>query len=144
MLTEPIPVLKLKSLVVHDNLSSDRCTCVTPRHCTSFAMSEVTKSVLRCLKVLMSPGVYKKFHRIAAMDVTNPILYEIRVKWHILRKTAIFIRLILASILTYLLTPWCRVLLEKLTGLQLVKKFPAFYGTRRFITALTSFRPILG
>ena len=28
----------------------------------------------------------------------------------------------------YLLTPWCRVLLEKLTGLQLVKKFPAFYG----------------
>ena len=27
---------------------------------------------------------------------------------------------------------------EQLTGLQLVKKFPAFYGTRRFITALTS------
>ena len=41
---------------------------------------------------------------------------------------------------SYLLTPWCRVLLEKLTGLQLVKKFPAFYGTRRFITALTSVR----
>ena len=41
---------------------------------------------------------------------------------------------------SYLLTPWCRVLLEKLTGLQLVKKFPAFHGTRRFITALTSVR----
>ena len=40
----------------------------------------------------------------------------------------------------YLLTPWCRVLLEKLTGLQLVKKLPAFHGTRRFITALTSVR----
>jgi len=40
--------------------------------------------------------------------------------------------------LTYLFTPWCRVLLEQLTGLQLVKKFPAFHGTRRFITALTS------
>ena len=39
-----------------------------------------------------------------------------------------------------LLTPWCRVLLQKLTGLQLVKKFPAFYGTRRFITAFTSLR----
>jgi len=37
-------------------------------------------------------------------------------------------------------TPWCRVLLEQLTGLQLVKKFPAFHGTRRFITALTSVR----
>ena len=40
----------------------------------------------------------------------------------------------------YLLTPWFRVLLEKLTGLQLVKKFPAFHGTRKFITALTSVR----
>ena len=39
---------------------------------------------------------------------------------------------------TYLLTPWCRVLLEKPTGLQLVKKFPTFHGTRRFITVLTS------
>ena len=41
---------------------------------------------------------------------------------------------------TYLLTPWCRIFLEKLTGLQLVKKFSAFHGTRRFITALTSVR----
>ena len=41
---------------------------------------------------------------------------------------------------TYLLAPRCRVLLEQLTGLQLVKKFPAFHGTRRFITALTSVR----
>ena len=31
------------------------------------------------------------------------------------------------------------VLLKKLTGFQLVK-FPAFYGTRRFITAFTSAR----
>jgi len=43
-------------------------------------------------------------------------------------------------LLTYLLTQWCRVLLEKLTGFQLVKKFPAFYGNRRFITAVTSSR----
>jgi hypothetical protein len=42
-------------------------------------------------------------------------------------------------ILTYLLTPWRRVL-EKLTNFQLVKKFLAFYGTRMFITAFTSAR----
>ena len=42
----------------------------------------------------------------------------------------------------YLLTPWCRVLLEKLIGLHLVKKFLAFHGTRRFITALTSVRQL--
>ena len=41
--------------------------------------------------------------------------------------------------LTRLLTAWSRVL-EKLTGSQLVKKFPAFYETRRFITAFTSAR----
>jgi hypothetical protein len=38
------------------------------------------------------------------------------------------------------LTPWSRVLPEKLTVLQLLKKFPAFYGTRRFITAFTTAR----
>ena len=38
------------------------------------------------------------------------------------------------------LASWSRVL-EKLTGCQLVKKFPAFYGTRRFITAFTSAPP---
>ena len=47
---------------------------------------------------------------------------------------------LLAKLLTYSLTPWNRVLLEKLTGLQLVKKFPAFHGTRRFITAFTNTR----
>ena len=42
--------------------------------------------------------------------------------------------------LTYLLTPWSTVLLEILTGPQPVEKFPAFYGTRSFITAFTSAR----
>ena len=41
---------------------------------------------------------------------------------------------------TDLLTPCSRDLLEKLIGLQLVKKFPEIYGTRRFITAFTSAR----
>ena len=41
---------------------------------------------------------------------------------------------------TYLLTRWNRVLLEKLTDFQPIKKFSAFYGTRRFITAFTSTR----
>ena len=43
-------------------------------------------------------------------------------------------------LLIHLFSPWSRVLLEKLTGFQLLKKFPAFYGTRRFITAFTSTR----
>ena len=39
-----------------------------------------------------------------------------------------------------LLNPWSTVLLKKLTGSQPVKKFPAFYGTRRLITAFASAR----
>jgi hypothetical protein len=40
----------------------------------------------------------------------------------------------------YELTQWSRGLPEKLTGSELIKKFPAFYGTRRFITAFTRAR----
>jgi len=51
----------------------------------------------------------------------------------------------LNGLLTYfllsLVTPWSRVLLEKLTGSPLVKKFPALYGTRRFITAVKKCPP---
>jgi len=35
----------------------------------------------------------------------------------------------IGSYVTNVPTPGSKVLLEKLTGFQLVKKFPAFYGT---------------
>ena len=38
----------------------------------------------------------------------------------------------------YLFTPWNTVLLENLTGFQLVKKFPPLYGTRMFFTEFAS------
>jgi hypothetical protein len=47
---------------------------------------------------------------------------------------------LLTCLLTYYLTAWNRVPLAKLTCSQLVMKFPAFYGTRSFITAFTSAR----
>jgi hypothetical protein len=43
--------------------------------------------------------------------------------------TQTFIQAFMSDILTFLLTSWSRVLLEKLTGSQLVKKFLTFYGT---------------
>jgi len=39
-------------------------------------------------------------------------------------------------------TAWSRILPEKLRVTQVVKKFPAFYGTRWFITVFTSARTI--
>jgi hypothetical protein len=51
---------------------------------------------------------------------------------------AVLMKFVCSSVNTYLLTPQSRVLLEKLTCFQLVKKFPALYGTGRFITSFTS------
>ena len=48
-------------------------------------------------------------------------------------------KVIFYNLFTYLITPWSRVLLENLTSLQLVKKFPSFYGTQRFISSFTSY-----
>jgi hypothetical protein len=41
---------------------------------------------------------------------------------------------------TYLHNQWSKVLPEKLKRPKLLKKFPAFYGTRRFITVFTRAR----
>ena len=41
---------------------------------------------------------------------------------------------------TYLLTPWSRVVLEKLTSSAASQEIPRIFGTRRFITVLTSAR----
>jgi len=39
-------------------------------------------------------------------------------------------------------TPLSIILLEKLTATQPVKKFPAFYGTKRFIVFLTAYHSV--
>jgi hypothetical protein len=43
-------------------------------------------------------------------------------------------------LLTYLLNPWSRVLLEKVTGSAASQEIPRIFGTRRFLTVLTSAR----
>jgi hypothetical protein len=42
------------------------------------------------------------------------------------------------GLLVYLLNSWSRVHCEKLASFWLVKNFPTFHGTRRFITSFTS------
>ena len=65
-------------------------------------------------------------------------------RWLLHRR--IFLSFLLTYLLTYSLThsfthsltAWSRVLLEKLTGFQLFKKFLAFNRTQKFITTITS------
>jgi prepilin signal peptidase PulO-like enzyme (type II secretory pathway) len=68
----------------------------------------------------------------------------------IIRTTIIIITIIIITITTttttttttiiIIITPWSRVLPEKLKRPRLLKKFLAFYGTRRFITAFARAR----
>ena len=49
-------------------------------------------------------------------------------------------RCVFCTLLTYLLTPWSKVLLEKLTGSAGSQEIPRIFGTRRLLTVLTSAR----
>ena len=78
------------------------------------------------------------FNLIMVLIINNFKLRDLEV-WH---GTWVFVPICCCTsyLLTYLLTPRSRVLVEKLTGSQLVKKFTIFYGTRGFITTFTCAR----
>ena len=48
--------------------------------------------------------------------------------------------LFVGKYITYLLTPWSRVLLEQLTDSAASEEIPRIFGTQRFITVLTTAR----
>jgi hypothetical protein len=68
----------------------------------------------------------------------EPIFFNGRCTW--IRTRRIILRILI--LLTYIFNPWSTVRLKKLAGYQLVKKFPTFYATRKFITAYTSARQL--
>ena len=74
-------------------------------------------------------------YKFANLDVTK--LEKVSTFWRVEASIFLFVFCVRD---TYLLTPQSRVLLEKVTGSQLVKKLPTFYGTRWFITAFASAR----
>jgi len=63
------------------------------------------------------------------MSVLDPLIWSMKVA--ALREI---------NLLTYLLVPWSRVLLEKLTGSAASQEIPRIFGTRKFLTVLTSVR----
>ena len=106
----------------------------TQAHCTRAYILYVLCMYVRIMYALC---MYVCMYVLCAYYILCVCMYYVRIMYVCMHALCMYVYL-----LTYLLTPWCRVLLEKLTGLQLVKKFPAFHGTRRFITALTSVRQI--
>ena len=87
---------------------------------------------------------YATFLKPNAMSLGSFFLHQLRRKprYNAKGTTAHILKAwcLLTYLLTYLLTPCSSVLVKNLTGSQLVKKFPAFYGPRMFITAVTNAR----
>ena len=74
--------------------------------------------------------------RISCLLVRFPVWW-----WRKLSNSAhCYPKYLLTYLLTYSLTPWSRVLLEKLTGSAASQEIPRIFGTWRFITVLTSAR----
>jgi hypothetical protein len=70
---------------------------------------------------------------LACLIESHPLVFQNHVlpfKWQM-------IRVLLAETYSYWLTLWTWALLEKLLVIQLLKNFPTFYGTLRFITVFT-------
>jgi hypothetical protein len=80
---------------------------------------------------------YKHTHSFLIWCILNVMLPAGRPIFSEVARTTLRTRETLSGVLH---TPWSRVLLEKLTGSQLVKIFSAFYGIRKSITALASAR----
>ena len=106
-------------------------------HSTAFIRNDIAFCTKKLLS-LLNPDLLVTWNVLYTAFVTFVFVcfVSIRVCIYVCMNVRTYVRI--CVLVYYLLTPWCRVLLEKLTGLQLVKKFPTFHGTRRFITALTS------
>ena len=75
--------------------------------------------------------------------ITLSVNYAISEDYHHIFNSCLLLlfRLYLPTyLLTYLLTPYSRVLLEKLTGSAASQEIPRIFGTRRFLTVPTSAR----
>jgi len=123
----PVPVRSLLQGIQVSSCDSHPNKVVQPPTCTRRRCSECVHSHI-CRNGLLRDKV--------------PSVSEHSNIWCLSRGCFSTVHLLIASpyySLTDFLTPWSRVL-QKLTGSQLVKKFPAFYGTRRFITTFTSAR----
>ena len=73
-------------------------------------------------------------------DMFRLQLYKIFYMLYEVSQVTITVALLIVyfTLLTYLLTQWSRALLEKLTGSAASQEIPRIFGTRRFITVLTS------
>jgi len=102
-------------------------------HCNFFRFSQWTQWQTVRLHQLFSHRLYWlsfcRLHKFSSVPLVPYFMFKL-----------LGGRRLQGSLLTYLLTPWSRVLLEKLTGSAASQEIPRIFGTRRFITVPTSAR----
>ena len=98
-----------------------------PSHCSTFRITyDVPSIAVFCSESIECfPGTASKFF--LKLLVPIPV-------------APIIIGIIVIIIIIIILTPWSRVLLEKLTRSAASQEIPRIFGTRRFLTVLTSAR----
>ena len=95
------------------------------------------KEVLRLLAVCIFGGIHSRYAHIFQKSKSHlKILGARRVTWSKFHTEDP--QILGATILTYLLTPWSRVLLEKLPGFAANQEIPRILWNLKFITILTS------
>jgi hypothetical protein len=122
-------------------------TCHRSVHGSTFSIAPVTQqfsSIIQTTSVPLLPCLSPYLICDAASHVIQTTtcarqsspLFEFALS----RGSSVLVQSTEFTIRFYLLTPWSRVLPEKLKRPKLLKKFPACYGTRKFITAFTRSR----
>ena len=111
---------------------------------TSLFFSPNNNCVVTCWMLSAEPHVLCSFSLLCPTPRkllnASVVLLTLTFKEPILKKRKSFSAMRIYNLFTYLLTPWSRVLLEKLTGSASSQEIPRIFGTRRFITVPTSAR----
>ena len=85
-------------------------------------------------RICYSPFVKNCTYLAVMLGMSSPYWHSNKRPFHHIY----FAKVTLPFLLTYLLTPWSTVLLEKLTASAASQEIPRIFGTRRFLTVLTS------
>ena len=112
--------------------------CKTGRVLTEYLYQDYTNACDQC-RLLKKTHVTVLQMKISSITSVLTHLHSRSAIWCAVYRQWIS-QCILYNQLTYLLTPWSRVLLEKLSGSAASQEIPRIFGTRRFITVLTSAR----
>ena len=138
----PLSPINNSNLKLNTNYMISNCNT----HESIFTLSYVSGLNINStlFTIIFKRGHYKNHHvfrtSLRLLQITAPYIYPVTSVWNSFKfcRSLPIIFTILYDLVSYtVLTARRRVILQKITSSKLVKKYPAIYGTWRFITAIT-------